>query len=391
MDTVDGTRPRRATGPSVHHLEHSTPSGRERKLLFLVAAGGRILRRVIDAVVPEEAGDDALARDLPVILDAFDLGVLAESPHYLADGLMNRNWRVSTSQGCFAVKLIVDVPLEVAGRNLGALSALASAGLPVCTPLATSGGNAVAEVDGRGYCIIEWVDGDHVRGNDLDLDRAALLGEQLGQIHRVLDRHPPGPVPLAPPPAGATPAEKAMMAADGYLDMIDSLRAPAAFDRAAADSLEQRKELLAKYADQSPRGEVPAGPWGWTHGDFQYRNILWRESRVVAVLDWDRLRVRPYAEEVVRTAQVQFGVEGRFDLDRVRAFVAGYRRVIDLRADDLADGVHRLWWKRMTDFWQLSFHYKRGDHGCDDLFLADEALLYWWTDRLDEVQDAMAG
>ncbi|MEO3842769.1 phosphotransferase [Streptomyces sp. B22F1] len=346
---------------------------------------------MVDAVVPVEARDEALAKDLPAILDAFDLGVLAESPRYLADGLMNRNWRVSTSRGRFAVKLIVDVPLDIAGRNLGTLSALASAGIPVCTPLVTSGGNTVVEVDGRGYCVMEWVDGAHVRGSELDLDGAAVLGEQLGQLHRALEREAPGPVPQAPPTAGVTPAAKAMTAADGYLSVIDCLRTPAAFDRAAAGSLEQRKELLAKYADRCPRGVVPAGPWGWTHGDFQYRNILWRGSRVVAVLDWDRLRVRPYAEEVARTAQVQFGVGGRFDLDRMRAFVAGYRRVIDLPADDLADGVHRLWWKRLTDFWQLSFHYKRGDHGCDDLFLADEALLHWWTDRLDEVQDAMAG
>ncbi|MFD4322787.1 phosphotransferase [Streptomyces sp. NPDC058548] len=59
-----------------------------------------------------------------------------------------------------------------------------------------------------------------------------------------------------------------------------------------------------------PRGDVPAGPHGWTHSDFQYRNLLCAGGELTAILDWDRLGVRPYAEEVVRTAQVQFGVEG---------------------------------------------------------------------------------
>jgi hypothetical protein len=34
----------------------------------------------------------------------------------------------------------------------------------------------------------------------------------------------------------------------------------------------------------------------------------------------------------------------------------------------LADGVHRLWWKRVSNFWLLVYHYDRDDHGCDDLF-----------------------
>ncbi|MBW5423518.1 phosphotransferase [Streptomyces sp. BG9H] len=304
---------------------------------------------------------------------------------------MNRNWRISTSRGCFAVKQIIDVPPGTVRRNLGTLSALATDGIPVCTPLVNTSGDTVAEIDGRGYCVIEWVDGAHVRGSDLPLDQVALLGEQLARIHRALAENAPAPVPAVPPVAEVTGAAKAVAAADRYLATVTALDDPTAFDRSVAEAMEARKQLLGKYGDLHPLGEVPAGPYGWTHGDFQYRNILWRQGHVAAVLDWDRLRVRPYAEEVTRTAQVQFGVEGRFDLERVSAFVSGYRRVIDLSAEDLADGVRRLWWKRMTDFWQLCFHYKRGDDSFDDLFLDDEALLHWWTGRLDEVQVAMTG
>ncbi|MFB7334042.1 phosphotransferase [Streptomyces adustus] len=92
------------------------------------------------------------------------------------------------------------------------------------------------------------------------------------------------------------------------------------FDSAATEALYERRALIARCAEPRPRTDVPAGPFGWTHGDFQYRNLLRDAGRVVAILDWDRLGVRPYGEEVARTAQVQFGVGGVFDLDRVAAF-----------------------------------------------------------------------
>ena len=82
---------------------------------------------------------------------------------------------------------------------------------------------------------------------------------------------------------------------------------------------------------------------------MQYRNVIWQDGRIAAVFDWDRIRVRPYAEEVARTATIQFSHADGLDLRRVAAFVTGYRTTVPLGGDDLADGVHRLWWKRMSD------------------------------------------
>ena len=119
--------------------------------------------------------------------------------------------------------------------------------------------------------------------------------------------------------------------------------------------------------------------------------MIWAHGRVAAVLDWDRLAVRPYAEEVARTAQSQFGTSGRFDLDRVNAFTTGYRRVIPLTDGDLSAALTRLWWRRMTDFWQLDFHYGRGNHDLDASFVEDERRLHWWTDHAADVRAAVTG
>ncbi|MCX5585551.1 phosphotransferase [Streptomyces erythrochromogenes] len=331
--------------------------------------------------------DDLLAA-LPTLSRRFGLGAVRDQ-HFLTHGLMNRNWRLETEAGTYAVKEITDVPLPKVRRNLAVLVDLAREEIPVPAPLTADGGDLVVEVGGHGYCILPWAVGEHVQGTDLTLDQARDLGALLARLHEGLGRHGPGPVPEQAPATKVRDVAEADEAAAVLMSRL--LADPVTdFDKVATEALHERRGLLARHTDGQPESEVPTGPYGWTHGDFQYRNLLRRDGRVVAVLDWDRLGVRPYGEEVARTAQVQFGVGGVFDLDRIAAFCAGYRSVIDLPEGDLADAVKRLWWKRLTDFWQLEFYLDRQDPTFGEMFLTDEALLNWWTDRADEVQTAYA-
>jgi hypothetical protein len=209
--------------------------------------------------------------------------------------------------------------------------------------------------------------------------------------------HPPGPQPPAPP-AGLAPAdqplraaistpEDALATADRYLHATRA--AHDTFDKQVATLLHHRKQLIATYATDRPATDQPGGPAGWTHGDLQHRNVLWHQAHIAAVIDWDRIRIRPFAEEVARTATVQFGSEqGALVLTRTAAFISGYRSVITLSDDDLLDGLHRLWWKRVSDFWHLDFHYNRSDHSFDHLFLTNEEFLHWWTSHRNDVREA---
>ncbi|KOU23529.1 hypothetical protein ADK52_17280 [Streptomyces sp. WM6372] len=325
---------------------------------------------------------------LPTLSHVFGLGEV-HGRVFLAHGLMNRNWRLETSAGLYALKEITDVPLAKVRRNLAVLVDLAREGIPVPAPLPTEGGELVAEVGGHGYCVLPWVDGEHVQGTDLTLDEARDLGALLARLHEGLHRHGPGPVPEQAPTAKVRDAAEADRAAVTLLSRLPA-DPVTDFDKAATEALHDRRGLLSRHAGARPDGEIPAGPYGWTHGDFQYRNLLRQDGRVVAVLDWDRLGVRTYGEEVARTAQVQFGVGGVFDFERIAAFCAGYRSVLDLAEGDLADAVKRLRWKRLTDFWQLEFYLDRQDPTFGEMFLTDEALLNWWTSRADEVQAAYA-
>lgn len=350
----------------------------------------RIVHRVTDATAANR--DSIPDNNLAELSSAFGLGEVWEQ-RYLADGLMNANWRVDAAAGTFALKRVTDVPRDRLVRNLGVLAALAADGVPVCAPVASVYGSLVAEVGGGVWCLFPWAEGTHLRGVYLSLSQAASLGTHLGRLHLSLSGAcARGLLPAVPDTVTAevSTVERAVEKSERLSAAVAAVGTGSVFDAAAAAALDQRRKLIDAYAARRPQDASPEGGHGWTHGDVQYRNLLWADGDLAAVLDWDRVGVRPYAEEVVRTAQVQFGVDGVFDLGRVSAFVGGYRSVVPLESSALADGARRLWWKRMTDFWQLEFHYDRGDHSCDELFTADEALLHWWTDRLDQVEEAFA-
>jgi homoserine kinase type II len=243
---------------------------------------------------------------------------------------------------------------------------------------------------------LAWLDGHHPPGPQLSLTQAAELGAVVGRIHRSLQLvGPPAGLPAMPDrvTAKATDPDAALREADRYLA---AAAAGGPFDIAVVELLTHRKVLIDKYAADRPATDVPVGRFGWTHGDLQHRNILWghtatsasaeEEEHIVGVLDWDRIRVRPYAEEITRTATIGFSREhGRLDLPRIAAFVSGYRSVVPLTHDEIADAVLRLWYKRLSDFWHLVFHYDRNDHSCDDLFFSGEETLEWWSTHRKEV------
>ncbi|MFD0525365.1 phosphotransferase [Paractinoplanes durhamensis] len=147
----------------------------------------------------------------------------------------------------------------------------------------------------------------------------------------------------------------------------------------------------ARGARRTAARPGPVGPAGWTHGDLQPYNLLAENGRVTGVLDWDRLGVRTYGLEVVRTATITFstGDQGAVDLARVAAFALAYRVHIKVSDAELADAAHRRWWVLATDPWPLDRHYRDGDTTCDHLFGRRGRALRWWTGHRAEVIAAL--
>ncbi|MFG2042140.1 phosphotransferase [Dactylosporangium sp. NPDC048998] len=305
----------------------------------------------------------------------------------LTAGTMNRSWRVTAAGGAAAVKEVLDVDAAATRRQAAACQALAGRGLPVPTPLLTAAGDHLVERADAVYTAARWLTGESRAGAELTLAEAAGLGTLLADIHDAL-----GAVLPPVPPAVVEPVIE-VAAADEQVARYLALASRAGGDGMDAFVAAEmpRRRLLREVAGRRPAGGVLCGPAGWTHGDFQHGNLLWQAGAVAGVLDWDLLRVRPVAAELVRAATLIFAAKpgSGLDLPRVGAFVRGYRPRRVLADAAIVDAADRLWWERVCETWHLRRRYERGDTACDGFFRSASGLLWWWTPRREEFLAAL--
>jgi len=287
---------------------------------------------------------------------------------------MNPNWRLSTTGGAYAVKQLLDADPAAGRRQQSVLPRLAARGLPVPSVAGVS-------LDGAYYLVAPWMPGVHRAGDSLSPGACRALGDLVGRIHHELRESMPAPSPLADRPRTVDDAR-------AELERFGRLAAAGndAFDRGAAADIVERLRLLDDVAHLRPADSLEVRPAGWTHGDLNELNLLFEGDEVSGVLDWDRLGVRAYGLEVVRTATLMFDVG---DLGRTAAFVAGYRGRFAIGDEALRDAAHRRWWDLVTETWILRLHYDRGDTRCDHILPRSAALRRWWTAHRGEFDAAL--
>ncbi|SEK74553.1 phosphotransferase enzyme family protein [Streptacidiphilus jiangxiensis] len=307
-------------------------------------------------------------------------------------GLLNRVWRVDAADGSrWVLKQYLDDAGHASSGAIAAqhatIAALAASGLPTVPPVAADDGRTLVLHRGRRYAVFPFVDG--APPGPLSPRAAAELGTLLGRTHAELRRIQPPVLDPGPHP-GSWPTADPEQTRRTITALLGEARARAPrdpFDALAEQRLRERLVLLDAHAHRRPRGAPPAG---WVHGDFHPLNLLYRGERVAAVLDWDRLGVKPVAEEAVRAATQFFcaPASGVLDLARVRAYSRAYRAASGHSPEHLGAAVHRVWWERLNDFWMLRWRYARRDDRASELFPAAAAQIVWWCEEYQQVLDA---
>ncbi|KOG35035.1 aminoglycoside phosphotransferase [Streptomyces resistomycificus] len=306
-------------------------------------------------------------------------------------GLLNRGYRLCTTRGRYFLKHHFDPetadPAAIV-RQHRATRRLADLGVPVAPPLTGRDGRTVAVVGGHAYALHPWIEGRHRHGGQLTTAQCGRLGALLGVVHASLERVMPTHARARTGPAASSDPADTFALIEDLLGRVRRHRPADSFDALARHRLLERRALLEQHAGRRP---AHGGSVGWVHGDFHPFNLLYKGDAPAAIVDWDRLGVKPRAEEAVRAAAIFFvRPAGTLDLPKVRAYARAYRRAARAAPSTLAAAVHRVWWERLNDFWMLRWHYERGDTRADPQFPAASALAVWWTRHYDAVCDAFS-
>lgn len=218
-----------------------------------------------------------------------------------------------------------DDPARVAFQH--ALTAhLHAVGFPCAAPVATRDGALGVRLRGRLYELYPFVEGERFDGT---LAQATDAGVMLARLHR------DGAGFTAPAPAVASFHDNPAVLA-GLNAIPTTASSHDSVVGREAELLSVTQELYERYEQAASAVEALGAP-EWTariiHGDWHPGNLLFRGTRVAAVLDFDAARRQPRVIDVAN-AMLQFSIlrEGGepdrwpdfFDESRMRRVLVGY-------------------------------------------------------------------
>lgn len=181
------------------------------------------------------------------------------------------------------------------------MSSLRRAGLPVPEPLLFDEGTST----GRPFVILEWVDGStSIASRDLP-DALGQMAAFLAELHH-----------LDADEVGCGPIDDLARPWPAVLDHLVDARLRRDVDRALSSRI--------------PRPNPPA----IVHGDFWPGNVLWRDDRLVAVVDWEDVA---FADPLADLATARVELYCAFGRQAAESFTRAYLDAADPPdLDDLA-------------------------------------------------------
>ncbi len=235
------------------------------------------------------------AEDVVRIAGDFGLRLNGTPPQPRA-GATNGIARIATTTGDWIVR--VHRPWTTPERLAGvhqALAFLRAAGHPIPAVLATPTGQTWTTLQDRLVEVNAFIPSDASADNNAHLSVALIF---LARLHTTLATLPPDAIPPPLYSAYATPA--AMLAGLAETDRsFAALRGQP--DHAQAIAIrDTARGLLGTLATARGRYEAHL-PRTYIHGDYGGDNILFRDRRIAAILDFDFLAHRERVADLART------------------------------------------------------------------------------------------
>lgn len=184
---------------------------------------------------------------------------------------------------------------NIAADELRLLTALHATGVPAPKPYAVDASGVVFETP---VIVVEYIEGESVFALDVVLNFIPQFAAQLAAIHQI----------------DVASFESAFLPRQEDILTAKLRHRPARLD----DSLEEERIRDALEAVWPPPSHNPSG---LLHGDYWPGNILWRDGRLVGVIDWEDAAI---GDPLADLANSRLELLWAFGMDAMQRFTQDY-------------------------------------------------------------------
>jgi Ser/Thr protein kinase RdoA (MazF antagonist) len=286
--------------------------------------------------------------ELAVVLSHYDLGVIDSAKDFARGSRRSPKLLLRTPHGRYLLKRRAqgrDRPARITFAH-ALLWHLLQKGFPVPQLLSTRDTQeSMLTHEGRVYELFEYVGG---RRYDGSLEQTTHAGKTLARFHRAVADFQTA---WQPPPGGFHDSPAVRSGLNAIPTTIASHDSVVGYE---AELLSLTQELYERY-DEAADAVNALGYAHWPawiiHGDWHPGNMLFSDSKVAVVLDFDASRRSPAVVDVAN-GMLQFSIlrggddPGRwpefFDQTRMRRFLLGYCSRVKLDAGQLRAVPHLM-------------------------------------------------
>ncbi len=281
------------------------------------------------------------ADELAIVLSHYDLGVIKEITPFKRGSRKSPKVYINSSRGEFVLKRRApgrDDPMKVAFCHY-LQNHLARKDFPLPHLIATRRHrNSMIRYRDWTYELFQFVHGESYNHSAAQSHDA---GRVLGRCHTLLAQYESD---YAPPSAGYHDSESVKNALNHVPTRLQGHESVIGREAELLGTTQWLFEAYETASEAAREAGLEKWPEQVIHGDWHPGNMLFKDNKVVAVIDYDSARVAPWVTDLANGI-LQFSILGggnhpeqwpdHFDEERATAFVRGYLTEHDISAEQM--------------------------------------------------------
>ena len=243
-----------------------------------------------------------------------NLGEIIEAPKRIEGGLLNKIFKISTTKGNYALKLLNP---EVISRKDGKkniiftekVSNIAKSKGIKCISAHEINGELIHSIENKHFLIFDWFEGKPITEEELTLEKCNKIAKELALLHRINFNEIKNDCDIY--------YELDEINFDFYLSKINN--------KEIKKLLNEVKDRFSELDKESIKNmEYIKNNLVISHRDLDLPNILWDKNDEPVIIDWETSGLVNPTLEVIDTAWNWAGGKDFFDKNKYKSFLDTY-------------------------------------------------------------------